>query len=191
MAVFMKANDLKKGMAIRVDKQTIVIKQVTVQSPSSRSGNTLYKTRGQNVVTRQKFERSFKSDEAVEAVDFSRRPVQLLFRDTEACTFMDSESFEQFILPVEMIQDELLYITDGLNGIQGMVADEVVLGIEIPPTVALEVIECAPVIKGASASARTKPATLATGLVVQVPEYMAQGDMIKVNTETGTFMSRV
>lgn len=187
----MKANDLKKGMAIRVDKQTIVIKQVTVQSPSSRSGNTLYKTRGQNVVTRQKFERSFKSDEAVEAVDFSRRPVQLLFRDTEACTFMDSESFEQFVLPVEMIQDELLYITDGLNGIQGMVADEVVLGIEIPPTVTLEVIECAPVIKGASASARTKPATLATGLVVQVPEYMAQGDMIKVNTETGTFMSRV
>ncbi len=191
MAAFMKANDLKKGMAIRVDKQTIVIKQVTVQSPSSRSGNTLYKTRGQNVVTRQKFERSFKSDEAVEAVDFSRRPVQLLFRDTEACTFMDSESFEQFVLPVEMIQDELLYITDGLNGIQGMVADEVVLGIEIPPTVTLEVIECAPVIKGASASARTKPATLATGLVVQVPEYMAQGDMIKVNTETGTFMSRV
>lgn len=191
MAAFMKANDLKKGMAIRVDKQTIVIKQVTVQSPSSRSGNTLYKTRGQNVVTRQKFERSFKSDEAVETVDFSRRPVQLLFRDTEACTFMDSESFEQFVLPVEMIQDELLYITDGLNGIQGMVADEVVLGIEIPPTVILEVIECAPVIKGASASARTKPATLATGLVVQVPEYMAQGDMIKVNTETGTFMSRV
>lgn len=187
----MKANDLKKGMAIRVDKQTIVIKQVTVQSPSSRSGNTLYKTRGQNVVTRQKFERSFKSDEAVEAVDFSRRPVQLLFRDTEACTFMDSESFEQFVLPVEMIQDELLYITDGLNGIQGMVADEVVLGIEIPPTVILEVIECAPVIKGASASARTKPATLTTGLVVQVPEYMAQGDMIKVNTESGTFMSRV
>ncbi|MBI3186706.1 MAG: elongation factor P-like protein YeiP, partial [Gammaproteobacteria bacterium] len=66
----------------------------------------------------------------------------------------------------------------------------VVIGIEIPPTVVLEVIECAPGIKGASASARTKPATLATGLVVQVPEYLEQGDSIKVNTETGGFMSR-
>ena len=187
----MKVNDLKKGMAIRVDKQTIVIKQVTVQSPASRSGNTLYKTRGQNVVTRQKFERSFKSDEVVELVDFSRRPVQLLFRDSEACTFMDNESFEQFVLPIAMIEDELLYITDGMEGIQGMVADEEVLGIEIPPSVVLEVIECAPVIKGGSATARTKPATLSTGLVVQVPEYMAQGDSIKVNTETGDFMSRV
>ena len=188
--VIMKANELKKGMAIRVDNQTILIKQVTVQSPSSRSGNTLFKTRGQNVVTRQKFERSFKSDEAVETVEFSRRPIQLLFRDAEGCTFMDNESYEQFMLPQQMIEDDLLYISDGLEGIQGMVADDVVIGIEIPPTVVLEVVECAPAIKGASASARTKPATLVTGLVVQVPEYLEQGDSIKINTETGTFMSR-
>lgn len=188
--VNMKANELKKGMAIRVDNQTILIKQVTLQSPSSRSGNTLYKTRGQNAVTRQKFERSFKSDEAVEPVDFSRRPIQLLFRDAEGCTFMDNESYEQFMLPLQMIEEDLLYISDGMEGIYGMVADEVVIGIEIPPTVVLEVIECAPGIKGASASARTKPAKLATGLVVQVPEYLEQGDSIKVNTETGGFMSR-
>lgn len=188
--VVMKANELKKGMAIRVDNQTILIKQVIVQSPSSRSGNTLFKTRGQNVVTRQKFERSFKSDEAVEAVEFSRRPIQLLFRDAEGCTFMDNESYEQFILPQQMIEDDLLYISEGLEGIQGMVADDVVIGIEIPPAVVLEVVECAPVMKGASASARTKPATLTTGLVVQVPEYLEQGDSIRINTETGTFMSR-
>ena len=177
-------------MAIRVDSQTILIKQVTLQSPSSRSGNTLYKTRGQNVITRQKFERSYKSDEAVEPVEFSRRPVQLLFRDADGCTFMDNESYEQFVLPIQMIEDDLLYISDGLEGIQGLVADDVVIGIEIPPTVVLEVVECAPGIKGASASARTKPATLVTGLVVQVPEYLEQGDSIKVNTETGGFMSR-
>lgn len=188
--VVMKSNDLKKGMAIRVDNQTILIKQVTVQSPSSRSGNTLYKTRGQNVVTRQKFERSFKSDESVETVEFSRRPIQLLFRDAEGCTFMDNESFEQFVLTMQMIEDDLPYITDGLEGIQGMVADDVVIGIEIPPTVVLQVMECAPGMKGSSASARTKPAKLSTGLVVQVPEYMEQDDMIKVNTETGLFMSR-
>ncbi|MDQ1362564.1 MAG: elongation factor, partial [Pseudomonadota bacterium] len=112
----MKSNDLKKGMAIRVDNQTILIKQVVVQSPSSRSGNTLYKVRGQNAVTRQKFERSFKSDEVVETVDFSRRPIQLLFRDADGCTFMDNESYEQFVLSQQMIEDDLLYITDGLEG---------------------------------------------------------------------------
>lgn len=186
----MKANELKKGMAIRVDNQTILIKQVVVQSPSSRSGNTLYKARGQNAVTRQKFERSFKGDEVVEIVDFSRRPVQLLFRDADGCTFMDRESYEQFVLPETMIEDDLLYISEGLEGIQALVADEAVIGIEIPPTVLLEVTECAPGIKGASASARSKPATLTTGLIVQVPEYIEQGEVVKVNTETGTFMSR-
>lgn len=186
----MKSNDLKKGMAIRVDNQTILIKQVVVQSPSSRSGNTLYKVRGQNVVTRLKFERSYKSDESVEQIEFSRRPVQLLFRDADGCTFMDNETYEQFVLAQEMIEDDLLYINDGLEGIQGLVADDVVIGIEIPPTVALEIVACAPGMKGASASARTKPATLTTGLVVQVPEFLEQGEKIKINTETAAYMSR-
>lgn len=186
----MKANELKRGMAIRVDGQAILLKHVAVQSASSRSGNTLYKCRGQNVVTRQKFERGFKGDEVVETVDFSRRPVQLLFRDADGCTFMDKESYEQFIVPHEMVEDDLPYMTDNLDGIQAMVADEVVIGIEIPPTVILEITECAPGIKGASASARTKPATLSTGLIVQVPEYLEVGESVKVNTETGTYMSR-
>ncbi|MDH5180026.1 MAG: elongation factor P-like protein YeiP [Gammaproteobacteria bacterium] len=186
----MKANELKKGMVINVDGQNILIKQVVVQSPSSRSGSTLYKTRGQNVVTRIKFERSYKGDEIVDEVDFNRRPVQLLYRDSDGCTFMDSESYEQFIVAESMLEEELPFISDGLTGLYALVADDTVLGIELPPTVNLEITECSPGIKGASASARTKPATLSTGLVVQVPEYLAPGEVIKVNTETGVYMSR-
>ncbi|MCK5640115.1 MAG: elongation factor P-like protein YeiP [Gammaproteobacteria bacterium] len=186
----MKANEIKKGMVIEVDGQNIVIKQMTVQSPSSRSGNTLYKVRGQNVVSRNKYERSFKGDEVVGAVDFMRRPVQLLFRDADGCTFMDSESYEQFVLADELIEDELSYITEGLEGISALIANDAILGIDLPGTVALEITECSPGIKGASASARTKPATLSTGLVVQVPEYLAEGEIIKVNTESSDYISR-
>lgn len=186
----MKANEIKKGAVIEVDGQKVVIKQVTVQSPSSRSGSTLYKVKGQNVVTRQKFERSFKGDESVGEVDFVRRPVQLLFRDAEGCTFMDSESYEQFIIADSMIEEELPYISEGLEGMTALIADGELLGIDLPATVSLEITECSPGIKGASAAARTKPATLSTGLVVQVPEYLSPGEVIKVNTETGEYMSR-
>ena len=186
----MKANEIKKGAVIEVDGQKVVVKQVTVQSPSSRSGSTLYKVKGQNVVSRQKFERSFKGDESVGEVDFMRRPVQLLFRDAEGCTFMDNESYEQFVVPDESLAEELPYISDGLEGMTALIADGVLLGIDLPQTVNLEIVECSPAIKGASASARTKPATLSTGLVVQVPEYLATGELIKVNTESGDYMSK-
>lgn len=186
----MKANELKKGMVINVDRQNVAIRQVVVQSPSSRSGSTLYKTRGRNIVTGAKFERNFKGDENVEQVEFARRPVQMLYRDADGCTFMDNETYEQFTVPDEMIEDELRYISDGLEGIYAMIAEDVVIGIELPATVGLEIEECSPGIKGASASARTKPATLSTGLVVQVPEYLEPGEIIKVNTETGEYISR-
>lgn len=186
----MKANEIKKGSVFQVDGQNILVKHVQVQSPSSRSGSTLYKVKGQNIANRQKFERSFKGDEIVEDVDFVRRPVQWLYRDADGCTFMDSETYEQHIVADELLSDELPYITEGLEGLYAMIADEVLVGIELPPTVVMEIAECSPGIKGASASARTKPATLSTGLVVQVPEYLTPGEAIKINTETGEYMSR-
>jgi len=186
----MKANEIKKGLVIQVDGQNILIKSVFVQSPSSRSGNTLYKALGRNIVSGQKFERSFKGDEVVDSVDFSRRSVQLLYRDDDGCTFMDSETYDQFLVDEAMIEEELAYISDGLEGLNALVADEKVIGIELPSTVALKITDCSPGIKGGSASARTKPATLTTGLVVQVPEYLEIGEVIKVNTETGEYISR-
>jgi elongation factor P len=186
----MKASELKKGMVLRVNGRTVLIKGVDVQSPSSRSGSTLYKARGHDVVGRQKFEASFKGEDVLQAVEFERRPVQYLFQDADACTFMDNESYEQYSLDNNAIEEERRYLDDGLEGITALVADGAVLGIELPPTVALEVVDTAPAMKAASSSARTKPATLKTGLVVQVPEYLTPGERIKVNTITGEFISR-
>ncbi|MGB5305824.1 MAG: elongation factor P-like protein YeiP [Gammaproteobacteria bacterium] len=186
----MKASELKKGLVLDVDGRNILIKGLEVQSPSSRSGSTLYKVRGHDIVTKQKYEARFKGDETLQTVDFGRRAVQYLFQDADGCTFMDKESFEQYTLGIDDLKEELQFLRDDLDGITAMIADESVIGIELPATVILEITDTAPAMKTASASARTKPATLSTGLIVQVPEYLTTGESIKVNTATGEFVSR-
>jgi elongation factor P len=186
----MKASDLKKGLVLDIDGRNIIIKDLDVQSPSSRSGSTLYKVRGFDIVSKQKYENRFKGDETVQTVEFGRRPVQFLYQDAEGCTFMDRENYEQYTLATEDLQEELQYLSEDLEGISAMVADGAILGIELPATVTLEIVDTAPGMKAASASARNKPATLSTGLVVQVPEYLTPGEIIKVNTGTGEYISR-
>ena len=186
----MKASELKSGTVVQIDGRSIFIREVQVQTASSRSGNTLYKARGRDLRSKQKFERSFKGDETLQPAEFERRPVQFLFKDNDACTFMDTETYEQHSLDNDALEDELLYLTEGIEGVYAMLVEGQLLGIELPATVALEITETAPAIKGASASARTKPATLSTGLVVQVPEYLPPDETIKVNTLTGEFISR-
>ena len=186
----MKASELKRGLVLDLDGRKILIRQLDVQSPSSRSGSTLYKVRGHDIVTRQKFEARYKGDENIDTVDFGRRPVQFLYRDADGCTFMDTGTYEQYTIAEEALGDELPYLFDGIEGVRALIADGAVLGIELPATVSLEITECAPGMKAASASARNKPATLSTGLVVQVPEYLTPGEVVKVNTDTGEFVSR-
>jgi len=186
----MKANELKKGTVFLVDGKNIVIKKMFVQSPHSRGGNTLYKVTGYDIVTRQKFEHSFKGEENITPVDISRRAIQPLYREADGWTFIYSESYEQYTLEDALIEDELLYITEGMEGIDALMADEQLLGIELPSHVVLEIEECAPAMKAASSSARTKPATMSTGLIVQVPEYLTAGEKIKINTDSGEYMSR-
>ncbi len=186
----MKAGEVKKGSVFKINNRTIIVKGVQVQSPSSRSGNTLYKLRGRDVVSKQKFEASYKGDETLQDVDLMRRQVQFLFRDGDGCTFMDTETYEQYTLSDEVLEDEIKYLSDGLEGIYALIVDDLFMGVELPTTVTLEISETSPSIKGASASARTKPATLSSGLVVQVPEYISPGEVIKVNTESAEFISR-
>ena len=186
----MKASDLKSGAVVEVDGRPIFIREVQVQSPSSRSGNTLYKAKGRDLRNKQKFERNFKGDDTVEPVEFERRPVQFLFQDDLSCTFMDNETYEQHVINSNALEEEMAYITEGIEGLYAMIVDDQLLGIELPATVVMEITDTSPAIKGASASARTKPATLSTGLIVQVPEYLPSGERIKINTVTGEFISR-
>jgi elongation factor P len=185
-----KASDLKKGQVLDIDGRSILVKDLDVQSPSSRSGSTLYKVRGVDIVSKQKYENRFKGDDTLQTVDFGRRAVQYLYQDADGCTFMDKESFEQYTLGTDVLEEELLYLSEELDGIVAMIADGTILGITLPATVVLEITDTAPGMKAASASSRTKPATLSTGLVVQVPEYLTSGELIKVNSTSGEYISR-
>ena len=185
-----KASDLKKGAVIDVDGQPCVVKNIDVKSPSSRGASTLYKVRFANLQTGQKVEQTYKGDEVVKEADALRRAVQYLYRDGEMFTFMDVEDYTQYTLDEESLEDMVGYLSDGLEGIMALLVDGTIRGVELPQSVNLAIADTPPAIKGSSATGRTKTATLGTGLEVQVPEYLTVGDVIKINTTTGKFMSR-
>ncbi len=186
----MRASELKRGMVVEFDGVPHSVKYVDVKSPSSRGAATLYKVRFTNLKTKQKLDESFKGDDIVKEADCVRTEVQYSYMDGDNYVFMDVNDYSQYTLSEEVVGDDAGYITDGLSGIIALLMDGAILGIELPSSVELVITETAPGIKGATATGRTKPATLSTGIEVQVPEYLETGEVIKINTQTGKFMSR-
>ena len=185
-----RASDLKKGDVVKVDGDPHIVETVKVQTPSARGTVTLYKIRFRNLKTKRKADQSLRGDEVLAEADFERRPVQWLFGDASSVTFMDLQDYSQFALAKDEIGDEWPYLTEGVEGLVAIVSEGRVLGLEIPTFVNLEIAETQPSVKGGSVTSRTKPATLSSGLVVQVPEYMAAGEMIRIDTRTGEYVSK-
>jgi len=185
-----KANELKKGTAIEINGEPYVVKNIDVRNPTSRGATTLYKVRFTHMKTRQKLDETYKSDEMLKAADCSRCNVQYSYQDGDTYYFMNAETYEQYSLSAEDLEGQTEYLSDGLEGIIMLLMDDAALGIQLPTTITLQIVETPPSMKGSSATKRTKTAKLSTGLEVQVPEYIESGEMIKVNTETGEFSSR-
>ena len=118
------------------------------------------------------------------------RDVELSFTDGNTWTFVDNDTFEQYELSRAEMESVLPYLLEDQQGIRALVQDGRVLTIQLPDTVEMPIVECDPSIKGASATARTKPATLPTGLIVQVPEYLSTGDVIRIDTRNDSFVGR-
>ena len=185
-----KASELKRGMYIEIDGMPHVVKHVEAKSPSSRGASTLYKIRFNNLKTGQKLDEAYKSDDVLKEADFTRVAVQYSYKDDDRYIFMNMEDFSQSEVNASDIENCIDYLLEGLEGLSALIMDGVLLSIELPQSIDLEIVETSPAIKGATASSITKPATLSTGKVVQVPEYLETGEVIRVNTETGKFMSR-
>lgn len=185
-----KASELKKGNVVEINGAPYIVKKIESRSPSSRGAQTIYKIRFNNAQTGQKLDESCKADDVFKEMDLIKRQVQFLYQDGETFTFMDTEDYSQYTLNRDDLEDELGYLVDGLEGIYALLVDDRLLGIELPQTVSLEIKDTAPAMKGATATGRTKPAILVTGLEVQVPEYIETGEVIKINTDTDKFMSR-
>lgn len=186
-----KASTIQKGNIINIDNHPYQIKHIDVHTPSARGANTLYKVRYASLITGQKLDQTYKGNDTLEEMVVDKRRVSFLYRDQDMYTFMDSENYEQHTLSRETLENQTQWLIDGLEGITVLLRDGHPLCIELPQTIDLEIVETAPAIKGATATNRNKPATLSNGVSVLVPEYMASGEIIRVNTETGQYMTRV
>ena len=186
----LKASQLKKGHVVSIQNQPYRVRDIEVSTPTARGGNTLYRVKFSGIVRGQNFDQTFKSNETLEELDLDRRPVTFLYSDSDSFHFMDAENYEQYSVPADQIEEQRDWLVENMEGLNALMLEGQVMTIELPATVDLEIVETAPVIKGATATNRNKPATLNNGRVVQVPEYMSPGERVRINTETGKFMAR-
>jgi len=182
--------DFKRGLRILIDGDPYVILDVHVQSPSARGASSLSKIKVRNLRTGQVLDKTFRGGDRVEEPDLALRPVQFLYRDDSGFHFMDAQSYEQFALSADDLGDAVGYLTDGLDGIRSVVFNGIFILVIRPPPIFLLLVYTAPPLKGATAQAQTKPATLETGLVIQVPSYLDSDELIVVDTREARFVSR-
>src|SRR5215468_1308062 len=184
------ANELKRKMLITVDGQPYTVVEVFFASPSARGASTMVRTKLRHLLTDAVLEKSFKTSEKFEEPDVELTPASFMYSDGDGYHFMDDESFEQFALTEEQLGDERLYLKDGLS-LQVRKYNGEPISLQLPPHVDLTVTDAEPGVRGDSASGgTTKMATLETGLQVRVPLFIKEGETIRVNTQTGEFVSR-
>jgi elongation factor P len=178
---------MKKGMLIKVGQDLFRVLELQHVTPGNLRGFVRVKFR--NIRTGTLADQKLRSEDFVERATLDEREMQYLYRDGDSFHFMDTSSYEQLHIDAEALGDNVNYlIPDALIKVEFYGSEPV--GIELPQTVDLVVEETAPGIKGATASNQIKPARLETGLVVNVPPFVNTGDKIRVNTETGEYLSR-
>ena len=187
----MLAKEIKPGTVVNHNDAPHIIESVTVQSPSARGSATLYKFRARNLVTKHKTDITLKGTEGLDDADFARREVTFMYADTDAAHFLDSGDYNEYAIARNELATELQYVTEDLQGMLALIYNGQCVGIQLPTAVDLKITQCDPAVKGNSATSRTKPATLETGLIVHVPEYLKEGEAIRVDTRSGEFLSRV
>lgn len=185
-----KISELKQGMAVEINGSPYAVKTIEIRNPTSRGASTLYKIRFTHLKSKQKLDETFKGDDFVKDADCNRVAAQFSYQDDNEYHFMNQETYEQYSFNTEDLAGQTEFLVDGLENIIILLIDDAPLAMELPASVNMEILETPPALKGASATNRTKPAMLSTGLEVQVPEYIETGEIIKINTSTGKYMSR-
>ena len=181
------ATKLKKGMLVKMQQDLFRILELQHVTPGNLRGFVRVKMR--NIRNGALADQKLRSEDTCDRAVLEEKEMQYLYQDGDAFCFMDTTSFEQIQISSEALGDSVNYIKPEMTILVEFYGAEPV-GIELTPTVDLKVMDTAPGIKGATASAQVKPATLETGLVVQVPPFVNTGDMVRVSTDTGEYLSR-
>lgn len=182
-----QATRLKRGNLIKLGAELFRVLDLQHFTPGNKRGFVQAKLR--NIRTGALGDHKFRSEDDVERAVLDERQMQYLYSDGDAFHFMDTSNYEQLHIAAEVLGDSVNYIVpDAIITVEFYGSEPV--GIELPQTVDLKVVETTPGIKGATATNQLKPATLETGVVVQVPPFINEGDVIRVNTETGEYQTR-
>jgi elongation factor P len=184
-----QATDIKRGQILDMDGAPWLVLESLSQTPSARGASLLIKVKLRNLATGNVLAKTFRGGDQVEAADCERRPIQFLYHQDEDYSFMDTETYDQFMLTTEVLGDAAGYLVDGLEA-RSLMYNGAVLAVELPTTVDLVVEDTAPALKGATAQAQLKPALLETGITIQVPPYITTGERVKVDTRDGRFVER-
>ena len=180
-------NDLKTGLTIEVENGIWTVMDFQHVKPGK--GAAFVRTKLRNLRTGGIQEKTFRAGEKVSKAHIENRKMQYLYASGDMHTFMDTTSYEQVELPAEQINYELKFLKENME-ISIRTYGEETIGVELPNTVELVVTETEPGIKGDTASGGTKPATVETGLTVQVPFFVNQGDILIIDTSKGEYVSR-
>jgi elongation factor P len=181
--------EVKRGEILEIDGDPWQVSEIASQTPSARGASMIVKAKLRNLRTGQGLSRSWRGGEMVSTANVETRGVQYLYGREDAFVFMDMQSYDQFTLDRSQVGDARSYLLENLE-LRAVSFDERVIALELPMTVDLLVVETAPAIKGATAQAQLKPATLETGLQVLVPPYIESGERIRVDTRDGHFVER-
>ena len=181
-------SEFRNGMVIQLNGELFSI--VEFQHVKPGKGVAFVRTRLKNVRTGAVLDQTFRSGDKVEDVRLERKAMQYLYGSEGMHYFMDVETYDQIAFPRETIEEVLRFLKEN-ETVSVLTADEEPIGVELPFFVDLRVVKTDPGIRGDTATGGSKPATLETGTVVQVPLFMNEGDVIKVDTRTGEYIERV
>jgi elongation factor P len=184
----MDTSDIRKGLKMMVDDQPYVVIDFQFVKPGKGQAFTRLKIR--NMATGAVLERTYKSGEKIEQADVEERQLQYIYPEGTDFVFMDPATGEQITVPGEKIGDDARWLSDGMS-IDVTLFKGQPIGVSLPSHVVLQIVNSEPGIKGDTASGATKPATVSTGAVVNVPLFVQEGEWVKIDTREGTYLERV
>jgi len=184
------ANELKRKLLIQVDGQPYVVLEVFFASPTARGAATMVRTRLRHLLTGAAMEKSFRSSEKFEEPNVELVPASFLYSDAHGWHFMDEKSYEQFVFSTEDLGNDRNYLKEGFS-LQVLKYNGTPLSLQLPQYVELTVTSTELGLRGdTAAGGATKQATIETGLVVRVPLFIKEGEVVRVNTQTGEVAGR-
>jgi len=184
----MQTTDIRKGLKLQIDGVPFAVVEHQFVKPGK--GQAFTRARIRNLQTGAVIERTWKSGESVEIADVDTRKMTYSWDEGDSLVFMETSTGEQLHVMKDKVGDETRFLSEGLD-VEVMTFNGNAIGIELPPSVVLQIVESEPGIKGDTASGATKPAKLSTGATVNVPLFIKEGEWVKVDTRTGDYLERV